>query len=110
MSERYKALPQKTKNYMQLGALVAMAGGIYYRDAIREKFYPAERTAVDTANSAKRAAMEAANSVKESANSAKGAAMDSANSAKGTAMDSTNSVKGKVEKIARDHDVHQAAK
>ncbi|KAG0378580.1 hypothetical protein BGX24_003423 [Mortierella sp. AD032] len=45
MMERYKVLPQKTKNYLQLGALVAVAGGIYYRDTIKDKLYPTERTA-----------------------------------------------------------------
>ncbi|KAG0279365.1 hypothetical protein BGZ95_001491 [Linnemannia exigua] len=49
MMERYKALPQKTKNYMQLGALVALAGGIYYRDTIKDKLYPTDRTALDSA-------------------------------------------------------------
>ncbi|KAF8929776.1 hypothetical protein BGZ47_000881 [Haplosporangium gracile] len=56
MMDRYKVMPQKTKNYMQIGALVAVLGGFYYRDAIRDKMYPAERTAVDTANSAKKKA------------------------------------------------------
>ncbi|KAF9908827.1 hypothetical protein EC991_009345 [Linnemannia zychae] len=49
MMERYKALPQKTKNYAQLGALVVALGAFYYRDTIRDKMYPAERTALDSA-------------------------------------------------------------
>ncbi|KAF9124434.1 hypothetical protein BGW39_008213 [Mortierella sp. 14UC] len=64
MMDKYKALPQKTKNYLQLGALVAALGGIYYRDALREMVYPADRRAVD---SAKMKAREIAHDVSQAA-------------------------------------------
>ncbi|KAG0211138.1 hypothetical protein BGX28_008448 [Mortierella sp. GBA30] len=37
------ALPQKTKNYIQLGGLVAVLAGIYYRGKIMDKIDPARR-------------------------------------------------------------------
>ncbi|KAF9991130.1 hypothetical protein BGZ75_004614 [Mortierella antarctica] len=40
---QYKSLPQKTKNYLQLGGLVAAMAGLYYRDKIMEKVDPAKR-------------------------------------------------------------------
>ncbi|KAF9277032.1 hypothetical protein BGZ68_009579 [Mortierella alpina] len=40
---QYKSLPQKTKNYIQLGGLVAAMLGIYNRDKIMEKFDPTKR-------------------------------------------------------------------
>ncbi|KAG9066793.1 hypothetical protein KI688_012705 [Linnemannia hyalina] len=54
MMHRYKALPQMTKNYIQLGALVTGLGGFYYRGAIRAKMYPSERTTMDSINMAKK--------------------------------------------------------
>ncbi|KAF9917752.1 hypothetical protein FBU30_000551 [Linnemannia zychae] len=47
LKNKYKtaeALPQKTKNYIQLGVLVAALGGIYFRDSIREKMYPSDES------------------------------------------------------------------
>ncbi|KAF9544067.1 hypothetical protein EC957_012454 [Mortierella hygrophila] len=54
LMHRYKALPQTTKNYIQLGVLVAALGGFYYRDPIKNKFHPAERTVMGSVNSDKK--------------------------------------------------------
>ncbi|CAO3566020.1 unnamed protein product [Mortierella alpina] len=40
---QYKSLPQKTKNYIQLGGLAAALAGLYYRDKIMEKVDPTKR-------------------------------------------------------------------
>ncbi|KAF9096831.1 hypothetical protein BGX29_008425 [Mortierella sp. GBA35] len=62
--ERYKALPQKTKNYIQLGAMASALGGFYFRNTIREKMHLTDRTAM---GSAKRNAREVSQDISQAA-------------------------------------------
>ncbi|KAI1312287.1 hypothetical protein EDD11_002977 [Mortierella claussenii] len=48
------ALPQKTRNYIQLGAFGAAAVGVYYRDRVMAKVGPARRQANEIAHDAPR--------------------------------------------------------
>lgn len=50
--DKYKALPQKAKNYIQLGGLGVALVGIYYRDPIMDRIDPGRRYARETGHSA----------------------------------------------------------
>ncbi|KAF9277364.1 hypothetical protein BKA57DRAFT_533920 [Linnemannia elongata] len=47
---RYKVLPQVTKNYIQLGAVMTAAGAFYYRNTIRNMY---QRRAMGSVQNAK---------------------------------------------------------